>query len=169
MAKFMRAIDWWSEYSGQYVSYLVILLTLFMFSSVMLRYIFAAPLFFEADLSLILYSFLFLLGGAWVLLHRANVRVDIVSGRWSPRGRAILELVFYVGFFFPWVGIVAWVGIHGTIAAYKLGEVSHVTTWMPSMVPMRAMIAAAFWMLILQGIVQFIRYVGYLRKGEIPS
>jgi len=169
MAKFMRAIDWWSEYSGRYISYIAIILTVFMFLNVMWRYILTDPFYFEADLSLLFYSFHFLLGGAWVLLHRSNVRVDIICGRWPDRGRAILELVFYIAFFFPWITIVAWFATQSAISAYVLGEKSHLTPWMPSMVPMRVMIAAAFWMLLLQGIVKFIRHIGYVRKGVMPT
>jgi len=36
------------------------------------------------------------------------------------------------------------------------------------MVPMRMMIAVSFWMLLLQGIVKFFRYIGYTRSGVIP-
>jgi len=140
----------------------------FMFLNVLWRYAFIDPFYFEADISLILYSFHFMLGGAWVLLHRSNVRVDIISGRWSDRGRAILELVFYIVFFFGFVGIVAWFGTMSAISGYQMGEKSQLTPLMPSMVPMRAMIAAAFWMLLLQGIVKFIRHIGYVRTGVMP-
>jgi len=168
MTKIVHAIEWWSEYSGRYISYLAIILTVFMFLNVMWRYILTDPFYFEADLSLLLYSFHFLLGGAWVLLHRSNVRVDIICGRWSPRGQAILELVFYVAFFFPWIAIVAWFATQSAISAVVLGEQSQLTPWMPSMVPMRIMIAVSFWMLLLQGIVKFSRYIGYVRLGVIP-
>jgi len=169
MTKIMQAIDWWSEYSGRYVSWIALGLTFFMGFNVLSRYAFDKPINGEFDLSLYFYCFHFLLGGTWVLLHRANVRVDIICNRWPPRARAVLELVFYIVFFFWYVGTVmifSWFNLASSCSSWEL---SHQTPLMPPLCPMRIMIFVAFTGLFLEGIMEFIRYVGYLRKGEIPS
>jgi len=168
MVKFMRAIDWWSEHLGQWTSWIAFILTFFMGYNVIMRYAVAEPIAGEFDVSMYLYSFHFLLGGAWVLLHRSNVRVDVIIGRWSPRARAIHELVFYIIFFFAFVAVMC---IWGTKAAYttcSIGERSHQTPWEPYLCPLKVMMVVAFASLFLQGIVKFIRHIGYARAGVIP-
>jgi len=164
----MNAIEWWSEQTGRYVSWIALGLTLFMGYNVIFRYAVSAPITGEFDLSLYFYSFHFLMGGAWVLLHRANVKVDIISGRWSPRARIILEFVFYGVFFFWWVSMVVWFAADNMIKACTSWELSHQTPLMPPLAPMRIMIFVAFLQLLLQGIVEVIKHVGYYRKGELP-
>ena len=168
MTKFMRAIDWWSEQSGQYVAWIALGLTFFQGYNVIFRYALSAPITGEFDLSLYFYSFHFLLGGAWVLLHRSNVRVDVISGRWPDRWRIILELFFYIVFFFWWVAIVIWFSMENVISSCSSWELSHQTPMMPPLCPMRIMIFIAFTQLMLAGIVKFIRHIGYLRIGKMP-
>lgn len=168
MTKFMRAIDWWSEQSGQYVSWIALGLTFFMGYNVIFRYALSAPVTGEFDLSLYFYSFHFLMGGAWVLLHRGNVRVDIISGRWPDRGRIALELFFYVVFFFWYVGTVIIFSFENLVSSCIAWELSHQTPMMPPLAPMRIMIFIAFTQLMLQGIVKFIRHIGYMRTGVMP-
>ena len=168
MLKFMRAIDWWSEHLGQWVSWLALGLTFFMFYNVIMRYAIAEPIAGEFDVSMYIYSFHFLLGGAWVLLHRSNVRVDIICGRWPDRARAIHELIFYIVFFFWFVGTMVFFGIEASITSCTTGERSHQTPWEPLLCPLKIMMVVAFVSLLLQGIVKFIRHVGYAMKGEIP-
>jgi TRAP-type mannitol/chloroaromatic compound transport system permease small subunit len=168
MTKFMRAIDWWSEHLGQVIAWVAFVLTFFMGYNVIMRYAVAEPIAGEFDVSMYLYSFHFLLGGAWVLLHRSNVRVDIITGRWSPRARAIHELVFYIVFFFWFIiTLCIWGGIAAQHSC-SINELSHQTPWEPPLCPLKIMMVVAFSSLLLQGIVKFIRHVGYLRKGEIP-
>jgi len=168
MAKFMHAIEWWSEHLGRWVSWLALGLTFFMGYNIIMRYALANPVAGEFDVSMYIYAFHFLLGGAWVLLHRSNVRVDIISGRWSDRTRAIHELVFYIVFFFWFVGTMVYFGTHSSITSIVGMERSHQTPWVPLLAPLRIMLVVAFLSLLLQGIVKFIRYIGYVRTGVIP-
>jgi len=168
MAKFMRAIDWWSEHLGRWVSWLALGLTIFMGYNIFMRYALANPIAGEFDVSMYVYAFHFLLGGAWVLLHRSNVRVDIICGRWSPRAKAIHELIFYIVFFFWFVGTMVVFGTRTAVISIATGESSHQTPWEPLLGPLKVMMVVAFLSLLLQGIVKFIRYIGYVRKGEIP-
>lgn len=164
----MHAIEWWSDHLGQWVAWVAFVLTFFMGYNVISRYAFANPIAGEFDVSMYLYSFHFLLGGAWVLLHRSNVRVDVISGRWSDRARAIEELIFYIVFFFWFVGTMVYFGIDVAITTCSIGERSHQTPWMPLLCPLKVMMVVAFGSLLLQGIVKFIRHIGYVRTGVIP-
>lgn len=168
MAKFMHAIDWWSEHLGRGVAWLALGLTFFMGYNVISRYAFANPIAGEFDVSMYIYSFHFLLGGAWVLLHRANVRVDMICGRWSDRARAIHELVFYIVFFVFFVGVMVYFGTQSAITSVASGERSHQTPWVPLLGPLRVMLVVAFTSVFLQGIVKFIRHIGYVKTGVMP-
>jgi TRAP-type mannitol/chloroaromatic compound transport system permease small subunit len=168
MAKFMRAIDWWSEYLGRWVSWIALILTIFMFFNVIMRYAISEPIAGEFDVSMYLYSFHFLLGGAWVLLHRANVRVDLITSKWGDRARTIMELIFYVVFFFWFVSIMVIYGTETAVVSCASGERSHQTPWQPLLCPLKIMMIVAFLSLFLQGVVKFIRHIGYLKKGAMP-
>jgi TRAP-type mannitol/chloroaromatic compound transport system permease small subunit len=69
--KLMNFIDKISEWTGVVISWLVIPLTAVVFYEVLLRYVFNNPTDWVYDTAWMLYSTLFLIGGAYTLLHQS--------------------------------------------------------------------------------------------------
>ncbi len=122
---------------------------------VVLRYGFNSPTLWAHETAQFLYGAYCILGGAYVLLHKAHVSMDIIYVRLSLRKRAILDL-FTSPLVFLYLGMMLW---HGTIFASKsvgLLEVSP-TAWAPPVWPIKMVLPIAALLFLLQGIVRFVR------------
>jgi len=87
--------------------------------------------------------------------HKAHVNMDIVYARLSLRKRAILDLATS-SLFFLFIVVMLWQGV---ILASKAVAVLEVTTtaWAPPVWPVKLMLPLAALLILLQGIVRFVR------------
>src|SRR5690554_5295215 len=95
MHTFLRFIDAVSEYSGRYVSYLLIPLILTIVYSVIMRYFFKNIVDWAFEISLFTYGILVMVGGAYTLKHKAHVRVDILPYYLGRRSACVLDLLSF--------------------------------------------------------------------------
>jgi TRAP-type mannitol/chloroaromatic compound transport system permease small subunit len=100
---------------------LLILLVLVMAYNVIARYAFSASSLGLEELSWHLYAAVFLLGIPFALRSGSHVRVDLFYERFSPKTRALINLVGCILFLLPTCLVVVWGGYHFTAAAYNLG------------------------------------------------
>jgi TRAP-type mannitol/chloroaromatic compound transport system permease small subunit len=164
---FLSVIDRISEWTGKLFSYLLLVATAVVVYEVVRRYVFNAPSTFGLELTIYLCAITYLIGGAYALLYDAHVKVDLFYLRWSPRVRAIMDLVmspfFYIG-----VCAIVYVGAMWTARAIA-GGVTSGSTWDPDIWPMRLVIALGAFLLLMQGIAKSIRDFKVARGGKRPS
>jgi TRAP-type mannitol/chloroaromatic compound transport system permease small subunit len=105
-----------------------------------------------------------MVGGAYALVYDSHVKVDVLYMHWSPRTRAIMDLIMSPIFF---IGIVAIVYVGGmwTIRAIA-GGVTSGSTWDPDIWPMRFMIFLGAFLLFIQGLAKSIRDYKIARGGN---
>jgi TRAP-type mannitol/chloroaromatic compound transport system permease small subunit len=166
LRKIVRRIDSISEWSGKIFSWFALPLVLFMSYDVIMRYLFQAPTKWAYETTWMLYGALFILGGAYGLKHKLHVRVDILYNRWSPRTRAIFDLMVYILIFFPIFYILI---THSIIYAYyswQLWETSYISYWQPPVYPIKTVMVVGFVLFFLQGIAEFLRLAVLVAKGE---
>lgn len=106
----------------------------------------------------------FMLGGAYSLQLGANVRMDLLYGRWSNRQRAAVDAVTVFAMIF-FLGVVLYGGIDSTLYALEIGERSR-TVWRPYMAPIKIIICVGVFLMILQSIAFVIRDIARLRGEE---
>ena len=113
-----------------------------------------------------------MLGAGFIALglannHRlnANVRVDIISTRFSPRARAILEVLFTVLFFFPLFVVLTKLFVQDAFFALSTNQVDNTSAWSPITWPYKMVIAAGMVLILLQGIATFLKDILVLSKG----
>ncbi|MGB9699951.1 MAG: TRAP transporter small permease subunit [Thermodesulfobacteriota bacterium] len=155
-----------SEWSGKIFAWLSVPLVLFMSYDVIMRYLFQAPTKWAYEMTWMQYGALFILGGAYALKHKLHVRVDIFYNRWTPRNRAIFDMVTYIVIFFPVFYILV---KHSIIYAYYSWEVlecSYISYWQPPVYPIKTVMAVGFVLFTLQGIAEFIRLIYQVFKEE---
>jgi len=158
-------IDLSSNWSGKIVSWLIYLLILERAYDTVARYGFNAPTAWSYDISYMLYGALFMLGAAYTLLADEHIRVEAFYERFSPRARALIDLIGYLVFFFPSVGALIYFGIDFAWEAWKLKETS-ITFWAPPIYPLKALIPIAAFLLMIQGMAKFIRNLVIVTKGN---
>lgn len=166
VAAFCHVIDAISEWVGKGISYLVILMVLLLVYEVIMRYAFNNPTVFAHEASLFLYGTTGMLAGAWVLRHEGHVRMDAIYGRLSLRTRAIIDLAT-APLFFLLVGVVLWTGWDMAYFSVKVNEHTQ-TPWGPPYYPLKLAIPLAALLILLQGIVKFIRDFFLFYRKELP-
>ena len=159
-------IDIISKWSGKIFCWLVIALTAVVGGDVIARYAFNQPSIWAYDTALYIYSYLFLLGGAYVQWQRAQIRVDILFNRFPPRARVAIEIFFFLAIYFPVCVVFMWYGAKAAAHSLAIREISNLSPWGELVGPLRAAIPLAFFLLFLQGVAEFIRHLVFLVRGK---
>ncbi len=123
-----------------------------------------------------LFAAVFLLCAPYALLKNEHVRIDVVSGRFSARGRIWVELFGTMVFLLPISVIVLYFSWGVFLESYASGEVSPNAGGLP-LWPARLLVPVGFMLMVLQGVSQAIKCAGYLRgvaadpleKAQKPS
>jgi len=164
--RFFKYIDKISEWTGILTAWLIILLTAVIVNEVVCRYIFNAPTGWVYDTSWMLYSALFALGGAYTLLHKRHIRIDILYDLLSPRGKAVYDTVYYLIIFLPVMALMIRESIRFATAAWLTAEKLSTTIWFFPAAPIKTVIPVAFFLLGLQGLAEFIRNLIAAKTGK---
>jgi TRAP-type mannitol/chloroaromatic compound transport system permease small subunit len=165
MDRVLGVIDSISEWSGRTVSWLVLVLTLVLGYEIVMRYVFNAPTKWAFDISYMLGGSYFMLGEAYTLLKKRHVRIDIFYTRFSPRKQALVDVAFYILFFFPLWGGLLYALIPYVYLSWVIGERSMQGYWMPILYPFKTVMPVAVFLFLLQGVADFLRSVLLLSKG----
>jgi len=161
----LRYIDLMSRWSGKATSWLILPLIFELVYDTIARYAFNAPTAWSYDISYMLYGALFMLGAPYTLLVDEHIRVEAFYEKASRRGRAILDIIGYLLFFFPSVGSLFWFGLDFAWEAWKARETS-ITFWAPPIYPLKALIPLVALMLLLQGLAKFLRDIHLAFTGR---
>lgn len=117
------------------------------------------------ELQWYLFSLIFLLGAAYGLNHDVHVRVDVLYGRLSARGKAVVDLLGSVLFLLPFCVLMLWVSYPAVRNSWVIREVSPDPGGLPRY-PIKALILVSFGLLLLQGLAQIMKQVVILRTGR---
>lgn len=109
-----------------------------------------------------MFSVMFLLGGAWALQQDAHVRVDVLYGRLSARGKGIINLAGTLLFLIPFCVFGVWASWGYVSNSIAQLEVSPDPGGLPRY-PIKALIPIAFVLLALQAVSQLIGAVRSIR------
>lgn len=114
------------------------------------------------ELQWYLFSAIFLLGAGYALRLNEHVRIDIVSGLLSVRTRIWMELFGTIFFLMPMALGILYLSWPVFVRSLQSGEISSsaggLIVW-----PARLLVPIGFSLLILQGVSQAIKCMGFLR------
>ena len=167
MERALLFIDKLNTLIGRAFAWCSLALVLVVCFEVFSRYLFHAPTKWAFDASYMLYGTLFMFAGAYTLSRNGHVRGDFLYRTWQPRTQAKMDLVLYILFFFP--GILA-LCIAGTLEAdraWVTWERSNSPATVP-LAPFKTIIPIVGVLMLLQGIVEFIRCVQCIQTGKWP-
>ena len=154
-----------SEWTGRAAMYLVAVLIVTICYDVFARYLFNAPTIWSYTLSYMLGTTIIALGMPYVYFHNANVRVDVIYSKLSPKGRLVQDVALTVVLFFPVVFILTRMFGQSAWEAFVTHEVATESIWYPPFWPFKTVVAVGFVLLFLQGVATFIKDVISLTKG----
>jgi TRAP-type mannitol/chloroaromatic compound transport system permease small subunit len=169
MQKLLLFVDKLSTWVGHAFSWLIVVLTLQISWEVFSRYALDAPHAWAFDVMIMLYGTLFMMAGAYTLAKNGHVRGDVLYGFFSPRVQASIDLVLYIVFFLPGVIALTYAGYYYAAESWAINEHSNITADGPPVYPFKTVIPVAGAFLLLQGIVEIIRCLICLKRGQWPS
>lgn len=165
MEVFSKVVDRISEVSSKAASILAMVLTLIIGYDVFMRYIFSMPTVWAYDYSIIIYGSYTMLGAAYCLKVGGHVNMDLVYARLSTRTKAIVDAVCYILLFFPLFSILTLKMWQHAVWSVKSNE-SGASAFSPHLGFFKVILACGFTLLLLQGVVCFLRTVKFVMRGE---
>ena len=164
--RIVKVIDKFSEWTGALSAWIVIPLMLVVIYEVFQRHILNAPTRWGYDVLWMLFSAQFLLGGAFTLLRKGHIRIDIVYGVLSERSKLIYDVINTIVVILPPMVLFTWAGVAFAADAWLGGEKLSTTNWFFPAGPSKSLIPIGFFLLSLQCLAEIVRNIGELKKGR---
>jgi len=104
-----------SEWTGRRIAWLTLAMVLVTFVIVIFRYAFSMGWIWLQESVSYLHAFVFMLGAAYTFKHDGHVRVDIFYRHYSPRRRALVDMLGNLLLVLPVCGFIflnAWPDVH---------------------------------------------------------
>lgn len=161
----VKAIDALSEATATLIVWLVLVLTAIIGFEIFSRYVLNQPTKWVFDLSYMIGGTFFLLGEAWTLKKRHHVRIDILYSRFSPKTKALVDLLGYLVFFFPLWGGILYALFPYVAFSWEIGERSMQGYWQPIIYPFKTVMPIGVGMLLLQGVAECLRNIVIICNG----
>lgn len=153
----IRALESFSELTGQLVSWLTLAMVLVTFTVVVLRYVFAIGWVAMQESIAYMHGMVFMLGAAYTLHHDGHVRVDIAYRHLGPRGRALVDLVGTLLLLLPTAGFILWIGWAYVAESWRVLEGSREAGGLPGVFVLKTLVLVMPALLILQGLAWVLR------------
>jgi TRAP-type mannitol/chloroaromatic compound transport system permease small subunit len=167
MLRFSAMVDTLNTWIGRAVAWLGLAAVLVCTGNAAARYALNIGSNGWLELQWYLNAAVFLLVAAYALKRNEHVRIDVLSGKLSPRAQAWIDIFGGLFFLLPTVAIIAWYSWPSLLNSWQIQEYSSdpggLVRW-----PVRLLIPVAFTLLGLQGISEVIKRVAFLR-GLIPA
>ena len=162
-----RQIDALTERIGRSAIWIVLIVVLISAGNAIMRYAFNYSSNALLEIQWYLFGLLFLSCSGYTLLRNEHVRIDLLSSKLSKRGQAWIDVFGIIFFLMPMaiaILVLSWpVFMH----AFESGEMSNsaggLIVW-----PARLMIPVGFAVLIMQGVSELIKRIGFL-QGRCPD
>lgn len=162
-----RAIDWLNERIGKGAFWLVLVMTLISAGNASYRFAFDNSSNGLLEIQWYLFSAIFLLAAAYTLQKNEHVRIDVLSGRLSPKGQAVIDIIGTLFFLLPIVLVILSLSIPLVAESWRINEYSAnaggLIRW-----PVKLLLPVGFSLLALQGVSELIKRIAFL-AGRIDD
>lgn len=161
LLKLSQLIDWISERVGKGAFWLVLIMTIISAGNAVVRFAFNYSSNGLLEIQWYLFAAIFLLCSPYTLQKNEHVRIDVLSGKLSPRGLAVIDIIGSLFFLLPMVVLVLYLSVPLVADSYHISEMSAnaggLIRW-----PVKILLPLGFTLLALQGISELIKRVAFL-------
>ena len=158
------AIEWVNVKAGEYVAWWSLMAVFVYYYEVIARFVFNSPTNWVHESMFLMFGMQYMLSGAYAYREDQHVRVDVIYAKFSPRGKAIADIITSV-FFFIFIGTMLVTGYRFAGDAVNFGEHSF-TEWGIQYWPVKLTIPIGAALLLLQGISKLIKDILFIsRRG----
>jgi TRAP-type mannitol/chloroaromatic compound transport system permease small subunit len=164
--RLLKTFDRISEWAARVAMWGLCIVTGIVVYEVVTRRVFHSPHVWTYEIITLFYGAHFMLLAAYTLLKQGHVAIDILYNRLRPKTQAILDIVTYLIFFFPFLFVLFKVGASLATASWATSEKT-LTARLPIVLPaMKTVTPVTAALLLLQGFSLFYRRLYFLIKGE---
>ena len=167
LLKLSRQIDALTERIGKSSIWLVLIVVLVSAGNALMRYTISYSSNSLLEIQWYLFGVIFLACSGYTLLRNEHVRIDLISGRLSARGRAWIDIFGIIFFLLPMATVIMYLSWPIFLLALANNEQSSnaggLTVW-----PVRLLVPIGFFLLVIQGISELIKRIGFL-QGLCPD
>ncbi len=165
MKSILKKIDAFSDAVGKTFSWIIIVLILLVVMEVILRRLFNSPTTWSFEVTIQLYALHFMIVAGYALLHRSHVTIDILYEKFNKRTQAIIDVVSYLIFFFPFMLVVLYQGTKYAKESWLIRETSW-SVFAPPLYPIKSVIPIMALLLLIQGLSVLIRQFYFALTGR---
>lgn len=162
-----RIIDAINIRVGRIVIWLTLIVVLVSATNAVVRKVFHVSSNAWLELQWYLFGAIFLLAAGYTYLRNEHVRVDVLAQKFSRRTQVYIEIFGILFFLFPACALIFWLSIPFFYESFVLHELSSNTGGLIRW-PAKLLIPVGFFLLILAGLSQLIKCIGFLR-GACPD
>jgi TRAP-type mannitol/chloroaromatic compound transport system permease small subunit len=160
----LHLVDEINDWVGKILSFGVLFMFVLVMIEVIRRYLFNSPTVWGNELTQLIFGVYVVLCGGYVLRWGGHVNVDIWYDRFSAKGKAIID-IFTFSLFLMFCGMMLLYG--GSLAWESLSTFEHSqSAWNPPLYPVKLMIPAGAFLLLLQGMAKLARDIATVVTGE---
>lgn len=167
LLQFSRLVDRLNEAVGRAAIWLVLVVVIVSAGNAVSRFAFNLSSNAMLEIQWYLFSAIFLFCAAYVLKKNEHIRIDVITGRFSPRGQNWVDVFGILVFLLPMALLIAWLSWPTFMNAWESGEGSPnpggLIRW-----PVRLMLPIGFLLLILQACSELIKRIAFL-VGAAPN
>lgn len=162
-----RATDWIEAINvraGEFAAYWAVISVFVYYYEVIARFVFNSPTNWVHESMFLMYGMQYMLAGAYAYREDQHVRVDVIYTKFSPRGKAVADIITSV-FFFIFIGVLFWTSWR--FAADSINNDEHsFTEWGVQYWPIKLMMPIGAGLLFLQGVAKLIKDIAFLSRGR---
>lgn len=159
---FARGVDWITDRFGSVAQWAAILACAISAGNAFIRYGLDISSNAWLEIQWYLFAACVMLGASQVLRLNEHVRVDILYGKLSARGKVWVDLLGFLLFLLPAMGVLLYYAWPLFLRMYLSGEVSSnaggLIRW-----PAMLMLPLGFGLVLLQGVSEIIKRIGWLQ------
>ncbi|UCV02986.1 TRAP transporter small permease subunit [Dechloromonas denitrificans] len=161
LLKLSQLIDWLNERVARGAFWLVLVMTIICAGNASYRFVLNDSSNGLLEIQWYLFAAVFLLCSPYTLQKNEHVRIDVLAGKLSPRGLAVIDIIGSLFFLLPMVITVLWLSLPLVAESYKISEMSSnaggLIRW-----PVKILLPIGFTLLALQGISELIKRIAFL-------
>ena len=149
---------------GEFVAYWAVISVFGYYYEVIARFVFNSPTNWLHESMFLMYGMQYMLAGAYAYQLDQHVRVDVFYTKFSPRGKAIADIITSV-FFFIFVGTLLMTSYR--FAADSVGNDEHsFTEWGVQYWPVKLTMPIGASLLLLQGVAKLFKDIVFVARGR---
>lgn len=163
---YVRVVDWLSEKVGIVGMALVVVMIGVLLLDAVTRNVIRMPLHWCVEFAQFTLAAYYFLGGAMTLKNNNHVRMDLLYGRASERGKHWIDLVT-AGCLIFYLAVL----LYGSISSLRYAIATNETRfsmWNPSMIPIKSLMVGCIVLMLLQAVSLVIKHAAALR-GRSPA